>query len=59
MGTFSALQGGQDGRIAVALLDWLLKGNTSAKDMFFDKSSQLFKDGWDIVGKNWEGWRFA
>jgi hypothetical protein len=44
---------GKEGWVVLALLDHFLKNDASAKTLFFEKDSKLFKAGFNITTKNW------
>jgi hypothetical protein len=52
-GTYSQPHGGEFTRVALAWLDWQLKGRTEAAKMFVGKNSELSRDPkWTIETKN-------
>jgi hypothetical protein len=53
MGTYSQRGGGKFGKISVEFWKWQLLGDENSKRMFFDESSQLYRDGWKINRAHW------
>jgi hypothetical protein len=54
MGTYFEEKGGKSGRASLAFFQWQLQGDEASKQMFFNTSSQLYKDGWKINTKHWK-----
>ncbi|KAF2668797.1 hypothetical protein BT63DRAFT_440877 [Microthyrium microscopicum] len=52
-GTFSEANGGKFGKAAVAFFKWNLQGDAASKDLYFNKTSALYKDGWTIDTAHW------
>jgi hypothetical protein len=48
-----AKNAGKSGVAIVAWMNAIFKDNSTAKAMFFDKNSRLFKDNWNITTRNW------
>lgn len=56
MGTFFTTHGGKYGAATVALLEWVLRGNETAKAIWTDPESagSLVSQNWNVTHKNWE-----
>ncbi|TLD35046.1 alpha/beta hydrolase [Venturia nashicola] len=54
MGTFFEPQGGKFGKASVAFWKWQLQGDEASKALFFNKSSSLYADGWQIDTSHWK-----
>jgi hypothetical protein len=52
-GTYSQPNGGKSGKATLAFFKWQLQGDKASREMFFNKSSQLYKDGWKINTSHW------
>ncbi|KAF2427784.1 hypothetical protein EJ08DRAFT_592547, partial [Tothia fuscella] len=53
-GTYFEAKGGKYGKISVAWWKWQLQGDESSKALFFNKSSELYADGWKINTSHWK-----
>jgi len=54
MGTYFEPQGGKYGKISVAFWKWQLQGDQASREVFFNKSSTIYKDGWKIDTSHWK-----
>jgi len=54
LGTYFEEKGGKCGVAAVAFFKWNLMGDEASKNMYFNKSSVLYKDGWSINTSHWK-----
>ena len=54
-GTYGEKQAGKFGKAAVAVFNYVLKGNATAKAMLFDDT--FTKDGWEVEFKNWDNYK--
>jgi hypothetical protein len=54
LGTYNQRYGGKFGKISVEFWKWQLVGDEKSKAMFFDKSSPLYNDGWNINTAHWK-----
>ncbi|KAE9971716.1 hypothetical protein EG328_005445 [Venturia inaequalis] len=54
MGTYFEPQGGKFGKASVAFWKWQLQGDETSKALFFNKSSSLYADGWQIDTSHWK-----
>jgi hypothetical protein len=52
-GTYNEMNGGKSGRASLAFFKWQLQVDKAARDMFFNASSPLVKDGWKIDRSHW------
>jgi hypothetical protein len=53
-GTYNQAGGGKFGRASVPFWKWQLEGDQESKNLFFNKSSPIYKDGWDINTSHWK-----
>jgi hypothetical protein len=54
-GTYSATNGGNFGKAAVAYLQWQFSGNATSKAIYQDVKApeSLVADNWNVTFKNW------
>jgi hypothetical protein len=53
LGTYWSPNAGQFGKITVAYLKWVLKGDQDAKKLFLEPKSPFVEAGWNISTRNW------
>jgi hypothetical protein len=54
-GTYGEKQAGKFGKAAVAVFNYVLKGDEKAKAVLFDDTFK--NDGWEVERKNWDNFK--